>query len=54
MSAFMDALRANLRCPKCLTSNRPGVYTIELERDGQAFCNNCSHSWTESLKGKTT
>lgn len=49
MSAFLDALRIALVCPKCGAMNRPTVYVIDLDRNGQASCNACGHGWTERL-----
>ena len=45
MSAFVDALRLGLVCPKCVAMNRPDAYVIELARDGTAYCTVCSHTW---------
>lgn len=47
MSAFVDALRVTLVCPKCGVANRPTVYAIDLDRNGQASCNACGHGWIE-------
>lgn len=49
MSAFLDALRLNLVCPRCKAMNRPTVYAIDLDRNGQASCNACGHGWVEPL-----
>lgn len=53
MSAFVDALRNGLICEKCGAMNRPGAYIIELDREGNAACNQCGESWVEPTLKRT-
>ncbi len=45
MSAWQDALDAELRCPHCGATNRPGVTYIVREPDGQAVCTVCGKAF---------
>lgn len=46
----LDALQIDpddLRCPRCLAMNRPGVTYIEIDEHGHCLCLVCSHLWIE-------
>lgn len=43
---------AELECPKCCASNRPGAFHVRFEQNGTATCNQCGTNFTP--KERTT